>query len=817
MVEKRRILVIDDDRSLWEAYKLVLSPRQEHVSSQKIAALLFDDSSHKKFSLPVFDLDFAPQGRDGLALVVKALEEGNPYCVAFVDVRMPPGWDGASTASKIREIDPNIEIVIVTAYSDKSREDLVKAAGGPEKLLLLRKPFDPEELTQIALCLSEKWILGKKEAQQRLDLETILSATPAAIFTLDENAFISSWNPSAKRITGYNAEDALGRPCIFSLISTGVICAACSGKDIRRIDGFSCPSEIEVVDKHGAVKTVVLSTASLNGSNSKVSKTVMSFWDVTDRKSIEAALQESEARFRALVETTSDLVWETDSTGRYTYCSPVVEQIYGSKPAELIGQQISKTLLHIEETEYFEEAFNLCVKNIRGFKGLERRGQRKDGKEIVVESSGTPTIGQNGQLLGFRGIDRDITERKKAEDEKLKLQEQQRRSQKLDALGTMAGGIAHDLNNILTPILGYSSICLAKINRDSVGYREVQAIERAAGKAKALIRQILAFSRRQTLVPTNLNLNELINEFSQVLHSLIREDINMEFDLQSDLWSTTGDSGQIEQILINLVVNAKDAIVDGGQIIIKTRNKFISDGLLLDMEQIPISGEFIVFSVSDNGKGMDQKTIDKVLDPFFTTKEVDKGTGIGLSTVYGIVKQHGGHLRVESEKGFGTTFSVFMKKSKFQAETESKSEDVFVKGGNETILLVEDNFDARKSISIALESFGYNIIEACNGNDAIEKHNKHEGKINLLLTDVVMPELGGKALAQRLRARDPKFPVIFMSGYAFGEIPLELIERRDAAFIHKPFKPAEIALKIRQTLDNESPIQSDSFNSPQMV
>jgi len=807
-MDKRRILAIDDDRSLWEAYQLILSPLHNNNYSREITALLCADSAGRQSQGQLnFDLDFAPQGRDGLALVDQALEEGRPYSVAFIDVRMPPGWDGVETASRIRAIDPNIEIVIVTAYSDRSREDLVSAAGGPEKIILLRKPFDPDELLQIALCLSEKWLTEKKEARQRLEMETILNTTPAAIFTLNEKWITTSWNPSAERITGYVAQDVLEQSCIFSRIAENRICSACREKNGNSKATLACPREMEIIDKAGGRKTIVLSSAPVNGFSATVSKEVKTFWDVTDRKIAEEALHDSESRFRALVETTSDLVWETDSEGMYTYCSPIVENIYGYKAEELKGSPIFNTLSNPEEADNFSEVFRSSTKRKTSFKGVERRSVKKSGQEIIIESSGTPIIGQNGQLLGFRGIDREVTERKKIEEEKLKLQEQQRISQRLDALGTMAGGIAHDLNNILTPILGYASICLSKISRDSKIYDEVQAIERAAAKAAELIRQILAFSRKQMLVPTTIDLNCLINDFSQVLHSLIREDIKLELDLHGDLWSTTGDSGQLEQILINLTVNAKDAIADGeqaegGQITICTRNEFLSDGQLVDIEQMPIEGEFVVLNVSDNGVGMDPKTLDRILDPFFTTKEVGKGTGIGLSTVYGIVKQHEGHLRIESEKGLGTTFSVFLKRSKSDVAATVKTQPVSPAMGDETILLVEDNSDAREAICATLKNYGYSIIEACNGNDALAKYTAYKGKIDLLITDVVMPGLGGKGLAQKLRADNPKFPIVFMSGYAFGEIPPELIERRDASFIHKPFRPSELAAKVRQRLDN---------------
>ena len=683
---KRNIIVIDDDREIWNAYGSVLGSSEESMDSAslKLAELLNPGNQVGQPLDNEFQLSFAAQGQEGFNMVQGGLADHNPFSVAFIDIRMPPGWDGMETATRIRQLDPRIEIVIVTAYTDRSREEIVRTVGAADKLLFLRKPFDPEELYQLALSLSEKWNLARRE-------EMVL-----------------------------------------------------------------------------------------------------------------AELESSEARFRSLVETTSDFVWETDAIGRFLYCSPVCEDIYGFRPEEMIGRPFYEILLCGDEAVRHQRFFERCVNNITSFRSVVRQCQKKDGHDLDIETSGVPVLSENGDVIGFRGIDRDVSERVLAQKEKRRLEEQYQHAQKMEAIGTLAGGIAHDLNNVLTPILGYTEMCRMRSGPEGEFEEELEIIEQSATKAARLIRQILTFSRKQVLTPTVCDLNRLITDFMKMLRRLIREDIELLVDLAEDLWAVHIDVSQMEQILINLVVNARDAIGENGRVQIYTSNQTIElDKELVDVDLIPFHGDYVLLRVSDNGSGMDLSTMERIFDPFFTTKEVGRGTGLGLATVYGVANQHKGHIRLKSVPGQGTTFYIYLPKTEEEVRKQILSDDTnHIAGGKESVMVVEDD-EAVRSLAVAvLKRFGYTVSSAVNGLEAMETYQQAGGNIDLLVSDVVMPGRGGRDLVAALREIRPELPVIFISGDPRELTSSEIADSPRTAFIQKPFKPQTLALKVREMLDS---------------
>lgn len=799
-MKNNRILVIDDDREIWKAYRGVLAPEEGpgESSGRKLALLLGDALEADRPHGPSFELSFVDQGREGLERVLGANESGSPFAVAFIDVRMPPGWDGMETAARIREIDPNIEIVIVTAFSDRPLEEILKAVGAPEKLLFFRKPFDPEELKQVALSLSGKWNLARQEEDQRNELHTVLTTSPAAIFSVDADRCITSWNPAAEKITGYSEAEVKGKPCIFS--KTEGIAGNCNcGMEL--LDSPDDSREVRIKDKSGCERTILKSVSRIRDKDGRVSRSVESFWDITARKEAEAALSDSEARFRALVETTSDWVWELDTTGRFTYCSPLCDMIYGYRPEELLGKELFDVLPAPEEARRFREVFDLCVEEKNSFRNVELRFRRKDGKTIHIESSGAPVMDKGGRVVGFRGIDRDVSKRRKSEEEKERLEAQYRQSQKLEALGTLAGGIAHDLNNVLTPIMGSAQLSLLKLPKESPVHRYLKNIELSAEKAAGLVRQILTFSRSQVLSSKPVDLNELIEDFAPMLRRIILEEVTLEFDLDQSLWTMDADPNQVEQILINLVVNARDAVGEGGRLTVRTRNETVTGESSDSDNPKPPKGSYVVMSVKDNGTGIDSPTLARMYDPFFTTKEAGKGTGLGLSTVYGIVKQHRGHILVDTEPDRGSTFHIYFKRTAGKVEEGDEIVPLPVRGGTETILLVDDNIDVRSVTLSTLEHYGYRVLEAPNGTEALRIFEETSEKIDLLLTDVVMPGLGGRAVAENIGSKQPDLPILFMSGHSFDVTRKELTEKEYVLFIQKPFRPRDLAVMIREMLD----------------
>ncbi len=805
-MKNNRIIVIDDDREIWKAYEGVLSSREEpsDSSGMQLAMLFEEEESEEKFPDEPFDLTFVSQGREGLERVLAAGESETPFAVAFIDIRMPPGWDGMETAARIRAADPNIEIVIVTAFSDRPLEEILRTVGAPEKLLFFRKPFDPEELKQIALSLTGKWNLARLEEVQRNELQTVLMTSPAAIFSVDGEKRITSWNPAAEKITGYSEAEVKGKPCIFAGAGCGSEGCACGmNSEGSPMDSPDDTREVRFRDKGGTMRTILKSLTKVRDKNGKVSRGVESFWDITARKEAEAALSESEARFRALVETSSDWVWEADTEGTFTYCSPLCAAIYGYRTEELLGRRLFEVLPAPGEEDRFRLVFERCKENKTPFRNLELRFRRKDGSIIHIEASGAPVLDKGGRVTGFRGIDRDISKRRKSEEEKERLEAQYRQGQKLEALGTLAGGIAHDLNNVLTPIMGSAQLSLLKLPEGSPVHRYLKNIELSAEKAAGLVRQILTFSRTEVLASKPVNLNDLIHAFAGMLDRILLEEVTLEFDLGESLWTIDADPNQVEQILINLVVNARDAVPPGGRVTVRTANVEVGEDAPAGTG-VP-RGSYVVMSVEDTGTGITPDILARMYDPFFTTKEAGKGTGLGLSTVYGIVKQHRGHIRVDTEPGRGTVFHVYFASCAAKVEEGDETAPPPVRGGTETILLVDDNLDVRSVTLSTLEHYGYRVLAASSGTEALGIFDRDEAAVDLLLTDVVMPGLGGRAVAENIGSKQPNLPILFMSGHAFDVTRKELTEKEHVSFIQKPFRPRDLAVRIREMLDEFAP------------
>jgi len=391
-------------------------------------------------------------------------------------------------------------------------------------------------------------------------------------------------------------------------------------------------------------------------------------------------------------------------------------------------------------------------------------------------------------------------ERKRAEAALSKSEEQLRQSQKMEAIGQLAGGIAHDFNNLLTAITGYSDLTLRKLQPADPLIRNVEEIRRAGERASSLTRQLLAFSRKQVLQPIVLNLNVVIAGLENMLQRVIGEDIELRTELDAQLGSVKADPGQIEQVILNLAVNARDAMPQGGKLTIETQSVYLEKEYA--KQHISVSpGPYVILAVTDTGTGMDEETQRRIFEPFFTTKEVGKGTGLGLSTAYGIVKQSGGNIWVYSEVGHGTTFKVYLPRIGEVAEeyepTVMTSERV---EGTETILVAEDEEMVRKLAVQVLELYGYQVLEAANGGAALLICERHEGPIDLLITDVIMPEMSGRELADRLSQVRPDMKVLYMSGYANGAIGHRGVLEEDARFIQKPFTPDSLAHKVREVL-----------------
>ena len=429
-----------------------------------------------------------------------------------------------------------------------------------------------------------------------------------------------------------------------------------------------------------------------------------------------------------------------------------------------------------------------------------------DGVQRTILNSAVPLRGLDGSILGAIVLDEDITERRAAEAALHRSEEQLLHAQKMEAVGQLAGGIAHDFNNLLTGILSYSDLVLQELRPDDPIRADLEQIRHAGQRAAALTRQLLAFSRRQVLQPRVLSLNASVTELDSLLHRLLGADITLETELDPGLWYVLADPGQLEQVLVNLVVNARDAMPDGGVVTVTTAPAELSDDQARRFGSI-VPGPCAILTVSDTGSGMDEETRLRVFEPFFTTKPVGKGTGLGLSMVYGIVEQHGGAITVESSPGHGTTFRIYLPRvADVLSEPEGHAKAGPTVRGSETILLVEDETEVRDLVAQMLQGSGYTVLTAPDPGTALALSEQHRGLIHLLLTDVVLPEMSGRELRQRLRESRPRTKVLYMSGYTDEALGRHGALEPDVVLLQKPFSVGELGRKIREILDGRDAV-----------
>ncbi len=507
------------------------------------------------------------------------------------------------------------------------------------------------------------------------------------------------------------------------------------------------------------------------------------FTDVTERIRAEQALRESEARYRRIVEMASEGIWSVDWKLRTTFVNDAFARMLGYAPEEMLGTP-AQEFTFPEDLEEFQNHMSTRRKGIS--EQYERRFRRKDGGECWCLVSGTPVKDADGRFTGSFGMLTDITERRH-------LEEQLRQSQKMEAVGQLAGGVAHDFNNLLTVISGNSEMLLGHMAADDPFRANVADIRHAGERAASLTRQLLAFSRKQILEPKILDLNDIVAGTEKMLRRLIGEDIVLTCFLSPDPYRVKVDPGQMEQVIFNIAVNARDAMPKGGRLTIETLN------------MAGTAARSVLLSIRDTGCGMTPEVASRVFEPFFTTKGPGKGTGLGLATVYGIVRQSGGEIEVRSAPGTGTTFEILLPACE-EAPAARVGSDARLRAvphGTETILLVEDEEAVRRIVKLVLEASGYAVLEASNGQEALEVARGLGRAIHLVVTDVVMPEMSGRELAERLRSQAPSLRVLFISGYTDDAVMRHGVVDRGEAFLQKPFSPLSLAKKVREVLDAE--------------
>ena len=531
--------------------------------------------------------------------------------------------------------------------------------------------------------------------------------------------------------------------------------------------------------------------------------------DITEQKKVQEALRDSEERYRTFVSQSSEGIYRLEydppipcelsideqlawgyEHGYVAECNDAMARMYGRASAkELIGKPLKEFLvLHDPITRQFMERYIRAGYRISDQESREIDAQ---GRKRIFRNTMVGTV-VNGCWVRDWGITRDVTEQ-------LQLQEQLRNAQQLEAVGRLAGGVAHDFNNILSIIMGHGELLLAS-GVDERTRNGVQQIQRAAERAASLTQQLLAFSRKQMLQPRVLDLNETVADTQKMLARVIGEDISLIASLHPSLLPVKADPGQVEQVLMNLAINARDAMPQGGTLTMETSNVEVDAERGRDLELAP--GRYVMLRVSDTGHGMNEETLSHIFEPFFTTKPMGKGTGLGLATVYGIIKQSGGSIRVESESGKGAEFRVYLPaEESFTHRIVTRATDPEVVGGTETILIAEDEKDLRELTRIFLESYGYKVLAAESADRAIQTVEKSAEPIHLLLTDVIMPGMSGRQLAERILSRRPQTKIMYMTGYTDDMVVQHNVLEPGVRLLQKPFTKMDLGLKVRSALD----------------
>jgi PAS domain S-box-containing protein len=680
-----RILIVDDTTSIHNDFREILCPdNSDEAASNALEAVLFDEDKSDGMS---FQLDSAYQGQQALEMVRQALAEKRPYALAFVDVRMPPGWDGIETIARIWEMDPHLQIVVCTAYADYSWEEMRLRVGQPDNLLVLKKPFDNIEVQQLAHALTEKWLLSY---QARLQIAELARANES--LAMSEERFSKAFHESP------------------------------------------LPSGIQHLPDQR-------------------------FVDVNQRLAEVAGCERQEMIGRTPAELH---LWESPSQ--------VAPWYEGLSRRELVREQKA---------------------NLRNRDGVLH--------EMLVSLSPVSLGGQPHVLL----LAQDVSER-------ALLERQLRQAQKMEAIGQLAAGVAHDFNNILTVVQGHAGLMQQGLAPGSPQRESLEQIMGATARAATLIRQLLMFSRKQVMQFRHLDLNDILHNAIKMLERLVGEHVQIAFRPQSPIPAIHADSSMVEQIAMNLAVNARDAMPNGGRVSISTSLERIHRAPT-PMDPEERDGDYVCLTFSDSGIGMDTTILTRIFEPFFTTKPVGNGTGLGLSTVFGIVRQHKGWVEVESKPNHGTIFRVYFPASREPAEKPAPVVDTALRRGRETVLVAEDEEDLRQMVVNVLKIQGYTVLEAASGRDALEVWEQANRPVDLLLTDMVMPGgiMGGE-LAERLSKLCPRLKVIYTSGYSPGMAGKDasLMELRN--FLPKPYSIGKLAQFVRECLDAPAKINGSA-------
>ncbi len=645
--------------------------------------------------------------------------------------------------------------------------------------------------------------LQESEARYRRLFESMMDA----FARIDMNGRLVEFNRPYQDMLGYSEEELLRltyrdlTPQKWHAFEAGIVEKQVLGR------GHSEVYEKEYRKKDGTVFPVELRTFLLRDGKGNPTGMWSIVRDISERKRVEEALITSEVFLNSIIEQSPHPMWISDDKGTLVRLNRACRELLHLSEEEVVGKY---NVFHdnIVEQQGFMPMVRRVFENGETAKfELIYDSSRLDGLQlektasVVLEVTIFPIRDANGKLTNAVIQHIDITERRRAEAERAKLESRLMEAQKMESVGRLAGGVAHDFNNMLTVILGYTEFLKSQLGKESPFYKDILEIDAAACHSRDVTRQLLAFSRKQIITPRSMDLNDHIGESQNTLLRLIGEDIHLRFRPGKNLWAIKFDRSQMDQVLFNLVVNARDAMPNGGVIAIETENASLDERYCAEhVECAP--GDYVCLSFGDNGCGMDAETIAHIFEPFFTTKEVGKGSGLGLATVYGIVKQNGGFVLVDSARNLGATFRLFIPRTLETQPEPERTAQAPAAPGTETILLVEDDAMVSRTTAMMLGALGYTVLRADTPHRAVELVKKKKPPVDILITDVVMPEMSGAELKKRIERRRPGVKTIFMSGYTSNVIVNRGVLEEGTHFLQKPFTGNDLARKIREALED---------------
>lgn len=834
----RRILVIDDNHAIHEDFRKILgAPDAEDAALQEAEARLFG-----KPSAMLFEIDTASQGEEGLRKVEQAIAEGRPYAMAFVDVRMPPGWDGIETTQRIWDICPDLQIVICTAFSDCSWDEMQNTMECRDRLLVLKKPFDTIEILQMANALTQKWLLLqesrirqggleqlvwertreleeskaaavnmmgeavrnsekaeqacsdlRREMNERDRLEeklreqaSLLDKTREAILVHELDSRITYWNQGAERLYGWTSAEAAGQSAellcthadAFQHAAEQVILTGEWTGELkqRSKDGRSLIIEGHwtlVRDDHGAPKSILAINT-----------------DITARKHADEAIL---MQGRVLESMTEGVVVCSES-GVIVFSNAACNNMFGYESGELSGQHFSVLKSSSPDEGRREVDGMLDALQSRGVWVGEINSRKKDGLMFVTRMR--ISIVDTTGARSFVVVVEDITEKKHMEAQVL-------RSQRMESVGRLSSGIAHDMNNILTPIL-LSSFMLRRPLPGEDYDKLIGNIETSAQRGAALIKQLLTLGCEPGGQRKVLSTATLVDDMMQIMQGTFPKNITLTCRVAADVWPLIGDATQLHQVMLNLCVNARDAMPLGGALMITVENMRFDESYASMSAGIK-PGPYVMLRVSDTGEGIPSDVLDKIFDPFFTTKETGKGTGLGLSTVMGIAKSHDGFVNVRTQMGSGTTFEVCLPAvPEGAAETATRPLCAPPRGQGETILVVDDEPNIRDVVRRTLTGHGYHVLTAGDGTEAVVLFTEHRDQIKAVLTDIMMPFMDGVTMVRTMKKMVPSVKIVAATGMGSARgredktAALHTLGVR--TLLTKPYTANEVLTKIGELL-----------------